>query len=278
MSPSPQNVLGLIAGSGDLPLMVIETCRMTGRLLFVLALQGHADPALVREVPHAWVRLGAAMYGLELLRRAGVHEVVLTGAIRRPSLWELQPDKYTMAFLANAGIKNLGDGGALKAVIQALEAEGFRIIGVEDIVEDLVAPLGLYGKCTPDAQAWADIRHGVEIARGIGALDIGQGAVVQRGRVLAVEAAEGTDTMLARCRTLAHQEPGGVLVKVCKPGQERRADLPTIGTITLDNAAAAGLRGIALEAGNTLIIQKRAVIEKANRLGLFIVGIDPEIL
>ncbi len=274
MSPSSKKeVLGLVAGSGNLPFMVIEACRVTGRLLFVLALRGHTDPALVREVPHAWIRLGAMGYGLGLLHRAGVREVVLTGAIRRPSLWELQHDRCTMAFLAN--LQALGDGGALKVVIQALEAEGFRIVGVEDVVKDLVAPLGLYGECTPDEQAWADIRHGVKIARAIGTLDIGQGAVVQQGRVLAVEAAEGTDAMLARCRTLAHQEPGGVLVKICKPGQERRADLPTIGTTTLDNVAAAGLRGIAIEAGGTLIVNRHAVIAQANRLCLFIIGINP---
>ncbi|VBB69435.1 UDP-2,3-diacylglucosamine pyrophosphatase [invertebrate metagenome] len=247
-------------------------------MLFVLALQGYADPALVRGVPHAWVRLGAVQHGLKLLRRAGVHEVVMTGAVRRPSLWELRPDRCTMAFLARIGLKTLGDDGVLKAVIQELEAEGFRIVGVEDVVEDLIAPVGLYGELTPDEQAWADIRRGVEIARTLGALDVGQGAVVQQGLVLAVEAAEGTDAMLARCRSLARQEPGGVLVKVCKPSQERRADLPTIGITTLDNVAAAGLRGIAIEAGGTLVVNRQAVIERANRLGVFVVGISASAL
>ncbi len=274
MSPSAKKILGLVAGSGYLPSIVIKSCRVTGRLLFVLALQGHTDPALVREVPHAWIRLGAMRSGLGLLRRAGVREVVLTGAIRRPSLRELQHDRSTMDFLAN--IQALGDGGALKVVINVLEAEGFRVVGVEDVVKDLVAPIGLYGECTPDEQAWADIRHGVKIARAIGTLDIGQCAVVQQGRVLAVEAAEGTDAMLGRCRTLlAHQEPGGVLVKICKPGQERRVDLPTIGTTTIDNVAAAGLRGIAIEAGGALIVNRHVVIKKANNLCIFLIGINP---
>lgn len=272
--PTSRSALGLVAGSGALPAKVADACRAQGRSLFVLALQGHADPAVVGTLPHAWIRLGAVGQGLEILRRAGVREVVMAGAVHRPGLRELRPDQRTMTFLAKVGVRALGDDGFLKAVVRELEAEGFRVVGIEDVVENLVASVGLYGGLPPDAQAWADIWRGVEVARAVGALDIGQGAVVQQGLVLAVEAMEGTDAMLARCRTLARQGAGGVLVKVCKFRQERRADLPTIGTTTLDNAAAAGLRGIAIEAGGALVVNRQAVVEWANRLGVFVVGIN----
>ncbi len=242
--------------------------------MFVLALKGHADPAWVYAVPHAWIRLGAAGRGLEILRQRDVRKVVMAGAVRRPSLLELRPDQRTMTFLARIGVRALGDDGLLRAVIRELETEGFQIVGVEEVVGGLVASAGPYGKFAPDEQAWTDIRRGVEVARRLGAIDVGQGAVVQQGLVLAVEAVEGTDAMLARCRSLIRQGLGGVLVKVCKPGQERRADLPTIGVATVDNAAATGLRGIAVEAGGVLVVNRAAVAERADRLGLFVIGFD----
>ena len=272
----PQTTLGVVAGAGALPFMVKDFCRARGRPVFVLALEGHADPAVVRDVPHAWIRVGAAGRGLEILHRAGVRELVLAGAVRRPGLLELRPDWRTMAFLAKVGRKAMGgDNALLRAVILELEAEGFRVIGVDGLIEDLVAAVGLYGGPAPDDQAWTDIGRGVEVARRLGALDVGQGAVVQQGLVLAVETVEGTDAMLARCGSLARQGPGGVLVKVCKPDQERRADLPTIGMATLSHAAAAGLRGIAVEAGSALVVDRQAMAEQAGRLGVFVIGIDP---
>ncbi len=138
------------------------------------------------------------------------------------------------------------------------------------------APPGLLTRFGPDALAMADIRRAAEVARALGAVDVGQGCVVQQGMVLALEAAEGTDAMLARCGPLARPGPGGVLVKLLKPGQERRTDLPTIGPQTIRNAAAAGLRGVAFEAGSTILAERAAAVAAADAAGLFLLGLDPE--
>jgi DUF1009 family protein len=265
--------LGILAGGGELPGRLIGACRAMGRDYFVLAFEGHADAAMVGDSPHAWVRLGEAGTGIKLLKDAGCVELVMAGPVRRPTLKELRPDWRTTKFFARIGLSALGDDGLLKAVIRELEDEGFFVVGIETILTDVLAPVGVLGKHAPDEQAEADIARGVEVARGIGALDVGQGVVVQQGIVLAVEAVEGTDAMIRRCRDLRREGPGGVLVKVKKPGQERRADLPTIGLATVQAAAAAGLRGIAVEAAGTLVVGRERMVAEADAKGLFVVGI-----
>lgn len=266
--------LGIIAGGGALPAQLADACRRDGRPLFVLALKGFCDAAwLTPDVPHAWVRLGAAGEGFRLLREAGVTAVVMAGPVRRPGLLDLRPDARAARFFARVGLRMLGDDGLLRAVIQEFESEGFAVRGVEDVLgADVLAPLGVLGRHAPDAQAEADIRRGLEVARGLGALDVGQGCVVQQGLVLAVEAIEGTDAMLGRCAALRREGAGGVLVKARKPQQDQRADLPTIGLATVEAAHAAGLRGIAVTAGGALIVDRKAVVARADALGLFVVG------
>ena len=265
--------LGILAGNGDLPARIIQACRETGRDFFVLAFKNQTTPDVVAGQPHAWVRLGAAGKAVSLLREAGVEEVVMAGAIRRPSLSALRPDLWAAKVIAKAGFKAWGDDGLLSAIVRELEeGEGFRIIGPEFLLPGILAEEGVYGAISPDPMALEDIARGIAVARAIGALDIGQGAVVQQGLVLAVEAAEGTDALLARCLPLKRGGPGGVLVKVRKPGQENRVDLPAVGIRTVEGAAAAGLRGIAVEAGGALIIDRRGVVEAADRAGIFLLG------
>jgi UDP-2,3-diacylglucosamine hydrolase len=265
--------LGIFAGGGELPLRIIEACRAAERGVFVLAFEGAADPAVVSGVPHAWVRLGAAGEALRLLREQRVEEIVFAGGVKRPSLLSLRPDWRAAKFFARVGYRALGDDGLLTAVIREFEGEGFRVVGADTILGSALAPTGRLGRHAPDAQAEDDIALGFRIVRALGALDIGQAAVVQQGLVLGVEAIEGTDALIARCADLRREGPGGVLVKAPKPGQERRADLPTIGRRTVDGAAAAGLRGIAVEAGASLIIDRAAVVAAADRSGLFVVGV-----
>ena len=183
----------------------------------------------MRDVLHAWCRLGAASTGLALLRENNVTELVLAGAIKRPSLAMLRPDWRAAKLFARIGYRALGDDGLLSAVVKELELEGFRVIGADQLLDKALVPEGALGKIRPDPQAQADIERGLRIARSLGALDIGQAVIVQQGLVFGVEAIEGTDELLRRCEALRRDGPGGVLVKVEKPGQESRADRPTIG-------------------------------------------------
>lgn len=265
--------LGLVAGGGVLPRRVIERCRGEGRDVFVVALQGQADPAAVDDVPHIWVPLGAPGRGLRALRAQGCRELVLAGPVRRPAVTELRPDWTAMRFFARLGRRALGDDGLLRAVMAALEREGFRVRGVHEIVGDVLAPAGVLGNVRPDAAADADVARGREVARALGAVDVGQAVVVQQGMVLGVEAIEGTDALVRRCAELHRRGPGGVLVKLPKPGQDARADLPTLGSATVATAATSGVRGIAFAAESTLLVDPEATIAAADRHGVFLQGL-----
>lgn len=266
--------LGILAGKGELPARLIAACRASGRPVFVLAFEGQTDAALVDGVAHGWCRLGAAGTAFKLLRENGVQDLVMAGRITRPSLTELRPDLRATRFFAKVGVKALGDDGLLSSVVREIESEGFKVMGPDEVLADLIAPPGLYTKHAPDEQAQADIERGRRVARELGRIDVGQAAVVQQGLVLGVEAIEGTDALLARCAGLRREGLGGVLVKVSKPGQERRVDLPTIGVSTVLAAAAAGLRGIAVEAGRSLVLDLAAVTKAADAAGLFILGVE----
>jgi DUF1009 family protein len=269
--------LGILAGGGSLPGRVAAAATAAGRPVFIVALEGFAEPQTVAAYPHATARIGAAGRILELLRANHCRDVVLVGAVRRPGFFDMRPDAVGAALLARVG-KGVffgGDDGLLRAVVRVLGEEGFSVIGAHDILAEALAPAGLLTTAAPDALAMTDIARGATIARALGSLDIGQGCVIQAGLVLAVEAIEGTDAMLARAGTLRREGPGGVLVKTVKPGQDRRTDLPTIGPNTIRAAHTAGLRGIAFEAGGTLLADRHTTITTANSLNLFLLGFDP---
>jgi UDP-2,3-diacylglucosamine hydrolase len=268
--------LGILAGGGALPGKVAAAARAAGREVFLVGLEGFADPSVLAPWKHAMARLGAGGRILSLLRAEGCEDLVLVGPVRRPSLLDLRPDAEGARIVARVGRAAFGgDDGLLAAVVRVLGEEGFRVLGAHEILTEAVAPKGLLTAAAPDAQASVDVARGVEVARALGAVDVGQSCVVQQGIVLAVEAAEGTDAMLARVGTLRRPGPGGVLVKLVKPGQDRRADLPTIGPDTVLAAAAAGLRGIAFEAGGTILAERPAMVAEAERTGLFLLGLDP---
>lgn len=267
--------LGILAGGGPLPGNLIDACRASGREYFVLAFEGQADPDVIGEAPQAWVRLGAVEEAIGRLRAEQCEELVLAGPVQRPSLAELRPDRRAARFLAR-GLLTKGDNGLLGAVVRTLEEEeGFRVVGADTILADLRAGAGPFGNHRPTQDDEADITRGVNVVYQIGRLDIGQAVVVRQGVVLGVEAAEGTEALLQRCGALRGENRGGVLVKLPKPGQEKRADLPTIGPNTVAGAVAAGLAGIAVAAGATLVIEPNRVTADADAAGLFIVGIKP---
>ena len=264
--------LGIIAGGGALPGLLASACADSDRASYILALTGFAEEKRMPRPPDAWVQLGEVGKGLQILRQAGVKDVVMAGSVVRPPLRNMKTDIKGAALLARVVGRTLGDDRILTAVIAEIESEGFRVVGIDSILKTLLAEAGPLGSHLPDPVATQDIVRGFEVARSLGAADVGQAVVVQEGIVLGVEAAEGTDALLARCFDLRQAGLGGVLIKAKKPQQERRADLPTIGVDTIKNAHAAGLRGIAIEAGHALIIDKSSVSALADDLGIFVVG------
>ena len=270
-----EGCLAIFAGGGRLPGDVAAAAIGRGRRVFILALEGAADPDIVAPFPHAFVRWGAAGHIHRLLQEHGVRDVVMIGTVRRPGVRELLPDWEGVRVLARLGRAFLGgDDHLLSAVVRVFGEYGFRVIGVQDVLTEVLAPAGVLTRAAPDAADWDDIMRGQTAAAALGSVDVGQGCVVQQGLVLAVEAIEGTDAMLARAGKLARPGRGGVLVKLVKPGQERRVDLPAIGPTTIANAAAAGLRGIAISAGGALIADRARTIADADAAGLFLVGLD----
>ena len=268
--------LGIIAGGGSLPAMLIRHCREQGRDFFVLAIEGNADKTVFTvDIPHLWIRIGQAGTGFKRLAEEKVQDVVMIGTIHRPSFFDLVPDLRTTAFFAKIGTKALGDDGILRALLKEIEAEGMHVKGIHEVMTDILVKPGVLGKHKPDKQAWADIRRGIEVATELGRLDVGQSVVVQQGLVLGAEGIEGTDELIRRCGEYKRKGAGGVLVKLRKPQQDMRIDLPTIGTRTVERAHETGLRGIAVHAGNGLIVDEAEVIRLADKYGLFVIGVNP---
>lgn len=266
-----QTKLGILAGRGALPRAVIQSCQKLARPFFIVAFDGQTEPELVENVPHKWVRLGAANDIISSLKQEHVAELIMVGALTRPTLGSLAPDWRATKILAKIGWR-LGDDGLLRAVIREFEGEGFKVIGVDAIIPNLVATVGLYGKFSPSPQAQEDIKKGQAVLRSLSKMDVGQAVVVQHGMVLGIEAAEGTDELIQRCQTLQRAGEGAVLVKMRKLGQESRADLPAVGPVTVQNAAAAGFAGIAIEAQGTIILETEATRQAADRARMFLTG------
>lgn len=268
--------LGIIAGGGALPGQIVSACRDTGRPHFVLAFEGSADAASFAGSPMEWIRTSGISKALDIARRENVEELVLVGGIPRPSMLDLMRDARSAKFLAKVGTRMVGDDNLLSAVVREIEeSEGFRVVGPEVVLEDILAIPGSYGAVEPDEDDMADIARGVVAVRTMGELDIGQGAVVQNGRILGVEGAEGTDRLIERCAEFVTRDAaGGVFVKAPKPSQERRIDLPAVGLSTIENVVRAGLRGLAVEAGGVLVLDRKEMTAEADRAGVYFYGFD----
>lgn len=275
------NVLGVIAGGGDLPRAVAESVKDMGGDVFVVGLRGMCGE-WSENFPHDWVSLGEPGRALKALKTAGADRVLLAGRVERPKFSELRLDaKGVMVLPKVVAAARQGDDALLRLLVGLFEAEGFRAVSVAEAAPGLVVEAGPLGQFKPDEENNADITRAFAIVRALGALDVGQAAVVCEGLALAVEAAEGTDRMMARVNELRDSLRGtpdkrrGVLVKALKPTQDAKTDMPVIGKETVQRAAEVGLAGIALETGKSLIVDKRAVRDEADRLGLFVTGVTP---
>jgi UDP-2,3-diacylglucosamine hydrolase len=273
--------VAIVAGSGQIPVFVAEKLEKDGRRPFIIAVDGEADPALLK-YEHQFVYSAHIGVLLSALRRIKPEDVVLIGGAKsRPSLWRIRPD-WTTIRLAARMIPKLrsGDDVLLRGVINMIEDAGFRVRGVHELVPDLLAEKGNLAGPKPSRTAVEAIATAVDGALALGGLDAGQACVAIGRRIVALEGAEGTDMMLQRVAELraAGRLPkrrGGVLVKLAKPRQDLRSDLPTIGVSTVENAAKAALSGIAVHAEHALIADQGATFTRASALGVFIVGIDP---
>ena len=271
--------LAILAGGGDLPVAIAESARAAGRDAFVLAMTGaEAD---FSGFPREDIGIGELGKCFALLKKHGCDTITMAGKIVRPDWKSIKLDARGMLALPkviSAALK--GDDAIMRTMIAMFEKEGVRVIGTQEAAPELIATPGVYGRHKPDAQATDDIATALRIVRVLGEFDIGQAAVVCEGLTLAVEAAEGTDRMLERLtdlRTALRGTPEhrrGVMVKAPKPNQERRVDLPVIGVRTVELCAHAGLIGIAVEAGAALVVRKQKIVETADRLGLFVMGLD----
>lgn len=267
--------LGLIAGGGQAPFRLIEALQEMGRPFFVVCLEGQADEDLAKDLPHAWLSLGSVAKFKQIVQEQQIGEIVFLGRVRRPSLKELKPDFLAIKLLAKIGMNGLGDDALLKAVGKTLEQEtGARVIGAHEVFGELLMPTGVLTKTQPDEIALADLKRGAEMARELGRLDIGQAVVVQQGLILGVEAIEGTDALIARAGSLQREGERGLLVKMAKPQQDCRFDLPSIGPQTVAAVTSAGLRGIGVEAGRSLLIDRAKTLALADEAGIFIVGLE----
>lgn len=282
MSEAHLPKLAILAGGGDLPLKLAEACTALHRPFIVIGLEGIARPE-VEAFPHAWTGIGTVGRTLKIMRDEGCKAITLAGNVRRPDFSKLKLDwKGTRLLPKIIGAARRGDDALLSVIVDDLEREGFTVEGTDAVFAGLLARPQLLTKTAPTDRDRADIARAAAVAHALGVHDVGQGAVVCEGLVLAVEAAEGTDLMLARCAVLPVEIRGalgarrGVLVKLTKPNQNLRVDLPTIGKTTIARAAEAGLAGIAIEAGRTLILDEAEVIAAADAAGLFIIGLDPD--
>jgi DUF1009 family protein len=274
--------LGIVCGGGEFPVAVADAVARTGRPVVLIGFYGFASHAIER-FPHEWTHFGAFGRLVALMRKHKVRDIVAVGSVHRPHLRDFRLDWTTLRLLPRlARLYRGGDDHLLSGVAGIVNDYGFRMVSVADIAPGMTVPEGVLGRHRPSDDDEVDIRFGHALLRALGPFDVGQAAAVSGKRVLAVEAAEGTAGMMARLAEmrvsgkLRLEDRAGILVKAPKPGQDRRIDLPAVGIETVSQAVKAGLRGIAVEAGGTIVPDLAAMVAAADKAGIFLVGVRPD--
>lgn len=275
-----QGPLALICGGGSLPLAVADFVAAGGRKVVLFPLIGAAEGTPVERHKHHWIYIGQIGKFLKLMRAEGCREMVFIGTLVRPTIWQVHPDLYGLSYVPTV-LRALrgGDNHLLSTMTEALEAEGLRLIGAHEVAPQILLPEGALGRVQPSEHDRADIALGLDYLRAAGPFDIGQAVVVAGQHILAVEAAEGTDAMLQRMVEMRANGRvrvpvgTGVLVKAPKPQQDRRFDLPSIGPATAEGVARAGLAGIAVVAGETIVAEPEKLIAAADGAKIFVAGV-----
>ncbi len=280
---APNGRLAIIAGRGRLPFDVAAAARRAGEDPYIIALTGEAGEE-VSDYDHAFIGLASVTQLHQILKDNGIDRVVMSGGVnRRPELAEVRIP-FRLVSKLPAMLKTLFSGGddkLLRLVISLIESADCRVVGAQEVIPDLLAATGSLTVKKPNKTDWINIEAARKGALALGRLDVGQGAVAVSGRIVALEGAEGTDAMIERVAELRRTgrispRKKGVLVKFCKPQQDERADLPSIGTTTIENITRAGLSGVAVEAGRSLVLEREQTVDLANKTGVFIIGIGRE--
>jgi DUF1009 family protein len=273
--------VAIICGAGSFPGAVAEAIARRGRQPVMFGLKGWADPKIVERFTHHWIFIGQIGRFVRLAQSEHCRDVLMIGSLTRPPIRKLRLDWQTIRMMPRlVRAFRGGDDQLLSGIASIAEDAGVRIIGLRDVAPEVFVPEGPLGTCRPAERDLGDIARGMKLIMALGPFDVGQAAVVANNHVLAVEAAEGTDAMLMRIADLRRQgrisatAGTGVLVKAPKPGQDRRFDLPSIGPQTIERAASAGLAGVAVAAGSTIIVEPAEVITAADRAGIFVVGMS----
>jgi UDP-2,3-diacylglucosamine hydrolase len=272
--------IGLIAAGGVMPFTVADSLIARGIDPILFALRGSCDPTKVKRFRYHWISVGQIGRLTKLLRSENCRDLIFIGTLVRPAPSEIRLDWGTLRVIPRvlAAFRG-GDDHLLSGIGGILEQDGFRMVGIKDVAPDLLMPEGCLTRASPDENAAADIARGREVLHALSPFDIGQAAIVIDGHVVAVEDIEGTDGLLMRVARLRAEgrirarTSRGVLVKAPKSGQDLRFDLPTMGPRTVEGAAAAQLAGIAIVAGNTIVVEPQAMIEAADAAGLFVTGL-----
>jgi UDP-2,3-diacylglucosamine hydrolase len=272
--------VAIICGGGSFPGAVAEAVARRGRRPVMLAFKGWADPDIVARYAHHWIAIGQLGRILRLAHAEKCRDVVFIGTLLRPRLTQIRLDWQTIRSMPRI-IRAFrgGDNRLLAGMASLAEDAGLRVVGAQELAPEIMVPEGVLGRRHPSERDRADIAHALALIAALGPFDVGQAAVVADNNVLAVEAAEGTDNLLLRIAELRRQRrvttPAGVgvLVKAPKPRQDRRFDLPSIGPRTIENAARAGLAGIAVTAGSTIVADVAEAIAVADRERIFFVGV-----
>jgi len=270
--------VGILCGSGLLPLRVAESLTGAGARVVAIGIEGEADPAIQEAAAEVhWTGLAKLGHWVSILRKAGAGEMLMCGAIRKGRMFAskaaMLPD-WRSVKLWYGRLASKGDHTILGALVEEFEKEGIRVRSVPECCPELMAPAGCLTRRSPGRQQWRDIRFGWPIVKQVAALQIGQCIVVKDQAVVAVEGIDGTDATLERGGALAGK--GAVAVKVAKEGHDPRFDLPSIGPDTVDTLQRTGVAVLAVEAGQTILLDAAEVADRAERAGVCIIALGPD--
>ena len=268
--------LGLIAGNGKFPLIFAQQAKREGVSLVTVAHRGETLEGIEKLVDNVtWVYVGELGKIIRTFHETGVQEVVMAGGIKKVKLFaNFRPDLRGAAFLAR--VRSREDDQLLRGVADELEKDGIRVVESTMFLSQIIPPEGVLTRCSPSREQWEDVRLGFETAKETGRLGIGQCVVVKRRVVLAVEAAEGTDAAIRRGGELGKE--GFVAVKVSKPQQDLRFDVPAVGLETIGTMRELKGAVLAVEAGKTILLEKEELIREADRAGIAVVGVSEKML